>query len=100
MIVKFRNNKLEKEYISFAKASKAYGQVVARKYIERVGFINDAQSIEELQLFPGLNCHKLSGVRMGQWAIKLTQRYRLIFTLEGEELNIVRIEEVSNHYDD
>ncbi len=49
---------------------------------------------------PGLRCHPLKGKRIGQYAINLNGFYRLIFTLTGETLEIVRIEEVSKHYDD
>jgi proteic killer suppression protein len=73
---------------------------VARKYIQRVNIIKQARNIEELKVLPGLRCHPLKGDRQGHWAINLTGFYRLIFTLEGETMEIVRIEEVSKHYDD
>jgi proteic killer suppression protein len=49
---------------------------------------------------PGLNCHPLKGNRKGQYAVKLTGFYRLIFTVSGDCLNIALIEDVSKHYDD
>jgi proteic killer suppression protein len=42
----------------------------------------------------------LKGDRSGEWAVKLTGFYRLIFTLEGKRLQIALIEEVSKHYGD
>jgi len=59
-----------------------------------------AKDIAELIKLSGLRCHQLKGNRVGQWAIKLTGFYRLIFTLESERLEIVCIEEVSKHYGD
>jgi len=53
-----------------------------------------------LKKLPGLRCHPLRGDREGQWAIKLTGNYRMIFTLRGDKMEIARIEEVSKHYDD
>lgn len=100
MEIKFRTNKLEKQYQHHREAEKAYGRDVARKYIQRVNIIKSAKDIEELKLLPGLRCHPLKGDRGGQWAIKLTGFHRLIFTLEGNRLEIARIEEVSKHYDD
>jgi proteic killer suppression protein len=91
---------LEKQYQSHKEAERAYGQEVARKYIQRINIVKQARNIEELKALPGLRCHPLKGDRRGQWAINLTGFYRLIFTLEGETMEIVRIEEVSKHSDD
>ena len=100
MEVRFRTSKLEKQYQSHKEAERAYGQEVARKYIQRINIVKQARNIEELKALPGLRCHPLKGDRRGQWAINLTGFYRLIFTLEGETMEIVRIEEVNKHYDD
>ena len=100
MEVRFRTRRLEKQYQSHKEAERAYGKEVARKYIQRVNIIKQARNIEELKALPGLRCHPLKGNRQGQWAIYLTGFYCLIFTLEGETMEIVRIEEVSKHYDD
>jgi toxin HigB-1 len=96
----FRTRKLEKQYRQSDLALKAYGQSVARKYIQRIGLIKEARNIQELERIHVLKCHPLKGNRKRQWAVSLTGFYRLIFTLEGNELEIVRIEEVSKHYGD
>jgi proteic killer suppression protein len=98
--VKFRTRKLEREYLQSDHANKAYGVVVARKYIQRINIIKQTKDIDELLRLPGLGCHPLRGDRQGQYAVKLTGFYRLIFTLQGDALKIVRIEEVSKHYGD
>lgn len=100
MEVRFRTKKLENQYRTSKEAEKAYGSEVARKYIQRVNLIKQTRNIHELKLLPSLRCHPLKGNRLGQWAINLTGFYRLIFTLEGDNLEIARIEEVSKHYDD
>lgn len=100
MDTRFRTRKLQKQYENFREAEKAYGKEVARKFILRVNTIKIARDIEELKTLPALRCHPLKGNRKGQWAIKLTGFYRLIFTLKGKLLEIVLIEEVSKHYDD
>ena len=100
MEIRFRTNKLQRQYESSAAAVKAHGRDVARKYIERVNIIKQTRDVEELQRLPGLGCHRLKGDRSGQWAVKLTGFYRLVFSLEGERLEIVLIEEVSKHYGD
>ena len=100
MEITFRTRKLEKEYREYARAVKAYGEKVARKYIQRINIIKSVRNKEELMVLPALGCHSLKGDRRGQYSIKLTGFYRLIFTLEGDALEIAHIEEVSKHYGD
>ena len=66
----------------------------------RINLIKKARDLAEIKRLPGLRCHELKGKRKGQYAVDLTGFYRLIFTLKGSILDIVRIEEVSKHYDD
>lgn len=77
-----------------------FGKDVARRYIERINIIKQTASLEELARLPALRCHPLKGDRAGYHAVTLTGFMRLIFSLEGDALTIVRIEEVSKHYDD
>ncbi len=100
LIVVFRTNKLEKYFSHSRLAFKEFGSQVGKKYIQRINIIKSTRSLEDLMALPGLRCHELKGNRRGQYAMNLTGFYRLIFTIEGETLNIVRIEEVSKHYDD
>lgn len=100
MQVVFRTKKLEKCYRDSKYAIRQFGGDVARRFIERINIIRHTKTIEELQALPGLRCHPLKGNRKDQWAVNLTGYYRLIFTLRGDDLDIVRIEEVSKHYED
>ena len=89
----------EKQYQNHQEAIKAYGKQVGRKYIQRINIIKSATDVNELCILPGLRCHPLKGDRAGQWALKLTGYFRLIFTVEGKKLEIACIEEVSKHYE-
>lgn len=100
MEVTFQTRKLEREYEESKRAIRAYGQAVATRYIERINIIKHATDIEQLKKLPVIDCHPLKGDRKGEWSIKLTGQARLIFTLEGEALDVVRIKEVSKHYGD
>ena len=100
MEVEFKNARLRKRYEDFGKARKAYGDEVARRYIQRIGIIKQARDIEELESLPALRCERLKGNLKGLWSLRLTGFYRLIFSLAGGRLDIVRIEEVSKHYGD
>ncbi len=100
MEIQFKTKQLEKAYTHSKEGVKAFGNDVARKYVERINVMKQTRDIEELQKLPCLRCHALVGNRAGQWAIKLKGFYRLIFTLQGDQLEIAQIEEVSKHYDD
>jgi proteic killer suppression protein len=96
----FRTRKPEKEYRECARAVKAYGPQVARKYIQSINIIKQVRNIDELMILPALGCHSLKGDRHAQYSTKLSGFYRLIFSLRGEALEVAHIEEVSKHYDD
>ena len=85
--------------MQFKQSVREFGGAVGRKYIQRINIIKITNSLDDLSKLPGLRCHPLKGDRAGQYAINLTGFHRLIFTIEGENLNIVMIEEVSKHYD-
>ena len=100
MLISFRTKKLQKQFEQSQIAVKAYGTTVARKYIQRINIIKSAGNMDTLRTLPGLRCHPLKGDKKDYWAINLTGYYRLIFSLTGEKLEIVRIERVTKHYDE
>ena len=100
MIVQFRTRRLEKCYTTHKHAFRTWGDVVGRRYIQRINTIKTVRSLDELFLIGELKCHPLKGDRNGQYAMSLTGFWRLIFTLRGERFEIVFLEEVSKHYDD
>jgi proteic killer suppression protein len=99
LILTFRTKQLERCYCEYKEAVRTFGQEVARRYIQRLNIIKQTQNLKELMALPGLRCHPLKGKRIGQYAINLNGFYRLIFTLLGNTLEIVQIDEVSKHYD-
>lgn len=100
LVINFKTKKLKKYYFESNQARKAFGDKVARKYIQRINLINAAKNLDEVISLPGLRCHPLIGNRKGQYAVKLTGSYRLIFTIDGDSLDTILIKEVSKHYDD
>jgi len=98
--VSFRTGKLQRAYEESDRAIRAYGPEVGRRYVLRINIIKAARSLDDLKAQRPLRCHELQGTRAGQWAINLTDRYRLIFTISGLELDVVRVEEVTKHYGD
>jgi len=97
MEVEFANRRLQERFERYLEAARAWGEPVARKYVQRVREVQAASSVAELQALRSLRLHPLKGGRTGEWSIDLHGRWRMIVKFEGQE---VRIEEVSNHYDD
>lgn len=98
MDIAYKSKKLRKQYENSKEAFRAYGDQVGRKYIDRINTIKAAKDLDALCKDPALRCHPLKGDRDGQWAVKLTGNYRLVFTLEGDTPQIVRIEEVTDYH--
>jgi len=98
MIIEFRSRRLRKCYESHREAQRAWGREVAVNYIKRIDLLQAIHELEDLAAFPQLHYEALTGDRLGRHSIRLTGMMRLIFSLRGERLEIIRIEEVSKHY--
>jgi proteic killer suppression protein len=98
--VRFATVELEKRYRSNADARKAWGEKIARRYVQRVDALYEAETMRDLAALRSLRLHPLKGTRRGQHAINLDGAWRLVVRFEGERLTIVRVEEVSKHYGD
>lgn len=100
MQIEFRTNPLQRRYECAAEAERAWGAVVARKYIQRINILKYAKDRNEVIMQSPLRCHPLKGDRLGQYSILLHDRWRLIVTFQKETIEVVCIEEVSKHYGD
>lgn len=99
MKVEFRTLRLRKCYESQRRAVKELGDL-ARRYISRINMIYACKTVDDLHKLPQLGVHALKGERAGQFAISLSGNMRLIVSIEqGQSETVVRVEEVSKHYD-
>lgn len=96
MQVEFSSNKLRRCYELNARASKEWGAVVGRKYIQRINILYATPTVEDLYSIQSLRFHKLGGEREGEFAITIHDRWRLILTVVDDRT--VRVQEVTNHY--
>ena len=99
MKVIFANRQLQRCFEDYNRAEKRWGIAVARKYIQRVSWILDTHDFNDLHRVRSFRLHPLSGMRIGQYAIDLNRRWRLILTYDENE-DSVRIIEVTSHYED
>jgi len=98
--VLFATAALERRYRNQAEARKAWGEKVARRYVQRVDALYEAETAADLFTLRALRLHALKGRRHGQHAMRLDDSWRLVVRFEGERWRIVTVEEVSRHYGD
>jgi proteic killer suppression protein len=98
--IRFRTKGLCKCFDRHQEAVRQFGDVVARRYIQRVGILAQCKSAADLGAFPSLRFHPLKGDRAGQYSITLIGRTRMVVTFEDEAMEVVCIEEVGEHYGD
>ncbi len=98
MRIIFKRPILEKCYKEHKEAKKRWNDPAGRNYIRRVNILKAVHNISELASFPQLKYHPLKGDRKGQHAINVTNKMRLIFTIQGEHQDVVCIEEVIDYH--
>lgn len=97
LVVKYRRKYLEKCYRKKDEAVKKWGKSIAENYIKRLSLICSANTIDDLYFFPQLKFHPLKGKLGDKHSIKITDRARLIVTIENNKTII--IEKVTKHYE-
>lgn len=102
MTIRFNNPYLEALAIGEPLSSKPiYSDIVVKKFRRMLITLTAAESVGEIQKINGLNFEKLRGDRQGFYSVRVDQKYRLILTLEGEDLavaEILTVEDLTNHY--
>lgn len=71
---------------------------MAEKIHQRIDEIDASDTVEEMVQYRIGRCHPLKGDRKGQYAMELTQPYRLIFTKRGNEIQIVNVIEIVDYH--
>ncbi len=73
--------------------SKGLPQDRIRKLRQILMAIDSAETLKELDTMPGWRLHELQGSRAGTWSIIVTGNYRLTFTIRGEQIHDVNLED-------
>jgi len=96
--ISYRTSQLRKVCEDAGVATKKYGAEMASKIQQRIDEIRAATSVEMLVQFRIGRCHPLHGNRRGQYAMDLTQPYRLIFEKRKEQIVAVEILEIEDYH--
>src|SRR5690606_31703062 len=75
-----------------------YPNSVEHKFVIRINQIRAAENENYLRGIKSLHFEKLSCDRLGKYSIRVLDGWRIIFRIDKEEIKILIIEELSNHY--
>ena len=98
MQITFKTNKMEKVCTDSSYAEKRYGTNMAEKIDQRIGEITAADTVEFMIQFRIGRCHPLHNNRKGQYAVDLVHPYRLVFEINGNEIQIANIMEIVDYH--
>ena len=111
MEIRYKDKKIRDICENEKKAIKRYNKIIAEKLIFSIEFLKNSNSLKDVADYRNFRFHELKYGRKGQFAIDLwkTTGYRLIIEsitvnkeneiISYESINIVKIMEVSNHYE-
>lgn len=102
MIVQFNNAYLEKLFQGKQVSGKPkYSVEVILKFKKTILRLQMAASLRELRSFKGLNFEALKGDLKGYYSVRVDRGYRLILTVDKEELvvtEVLTVHDLNNHY--
>ncbi len=107
MKLHFKSRKLKRQCENPREAQKKYGPKIGTKLTQRVGELESAPSLADIEKIPAARLHRLKGQRSNELAVDLVHPFRLVLKpiLEGdadinnlESITIVRIEGVTDYH--
>lgn len=107
MKVRFKNKELENYYIvplNDLKGKQKFSKEVLKQYKKKIQILLSINSLNDLKQFRSLNFESLKGNRKGEYSLRLSIQYRLIFKIEQDNngdfiIDIILITEISKHYE-
>ena len=71
---------------------------MADKITERIGDLQDFDTVDQLIKFGIGRCHALSGSRRGEFAMDLVHPFRLVFEKKENVIELVRINSIEDYH--
>jgi toxin HigB-1 len=100
MTVKFEDLYLEKLYRGEqVKGKPRFSEEVVRRFKKTVFLITQSQDTLELSRYVFLHFEALKGNKTGLFSVRINYHYRLEFRITKQEVEIVHVVELSNHYE-
>jgi plasmid maintenance system killer protein len=102
MIVQFNNDYLERLFEGKKVVGKPkYSKEVITKFKKAILKLANASNINELRKIRSLNFESLKGNLKGYYSVRVDYHYRLILTVENDEIKLIDVlivEDLTNHY--
>lgn len=102
MIVRFNNIFLSNLYQGKLKGGKyKFDLVVIEKFKRAIKILQNVENLMELKKINGLNFEALKKEYKGFYSVRVDLKYRLIITIEKDNIlieDIIYIEDLTNHY--
>ena len=98
MEITYKTNKLKRVCSDYSFAKRIYGEENANLIYLLIYEISFAETVEQMIQWHLGRCHPLRGNRNGQYAVDLSHPYRMIFEKIGNEIQIVRILEITDYH--
>lgn len=87
MILSFKDRDTEQVYNGIA--VKSFPPDILRRALAKLLMISSAQNINDLRIPPSNHLERLSGDRVGQYSIRINEKYRICFIWNnGNALNV------------
>ncbi len=99
MRVEYASAALKRCAVSFDEGTRKWGKAVARKFIQRIGEVQAAPSLQDLRQSRAMHFHKLHGFNPPRFGILIHDRWRMEFIISPDK-QVITVQEVSNHYGD
>ena len=98
MQIEYKNQRMRDICTNASTARKRYGDRMAAKIHQRIDEILAIDAVETLVRCKIGRCHALVGDREGQYAMDLIHPQRLVFIKLDNEVQVVRIEEITDYH--
>jgi plasmid maintenance system killer protein len=85
MEIEFGSKKLRKQFSNASEIKMAFG-TRAKFVSQRKDEIESSPTLTVLMQIPAADCHQLAGKRNGQWAVKISGNFRIIFKIADDPL--------------
>lgn len=85
MEIFYKRSKIKKQLSSASNVKKSFG-VHAKKIVSRLDDIEASPNLAILMQIPAANCHRLAGKRSNQWALNVSNNFRMIFELAHDPI--------------
>ncbi|MEA5459253.1 type II toxin-antitoxin system RelE/ParE family toxin [Arcicella sp. LKC2W] len=100
MTVEFISEELLSLYIGNQKGKPKFQESVLRQYRKVIDLMLSVESITDLRQFKSLNLHTLERDLVGKFAVRVNMKYRIVFSLIEDEIQIegVLVEDLTDYH--